>query len=71
MNELCFTVAMLNLNMFLTIDFNKQTSVSSMCTQQILWLDYSNLQKRRNISKLYMTARRHWIPVYDLGKECA
>ena len=25
MNELCFTVVVLNLNKFLTVDFNKQT----------------------------------------------
>ena len=53
MNELCFTVAVLNLNKFLTIDFNKQ-KISSTCAQQILFLDYSNLQERRNVSKLYM-----------------
>ena len=27
MNELCFTIVVLNLNMFLTIDFNKQIEV--------------------------------------------
>ena len=30
--------------------------------------DYSNLQERRNISKLYMIARGYWFPVYGLGK---
>ena len=71
MNELCFTVFMLNLSKFLTIDFNKQTlhkkwsfplrissvnvwKISSSCTRQMLCLDYSNLQERRNISKFYI-----------------
>ena len=34
-------------------------------------LDYSNLQERRNISKLYKINRGHWFPVYGLRNECA
>ena len=52
MNELCFTLVLLNLNKFLTIDFDKQ---KCMCTRQMC-LDYSYLQERRSISKLYMVA---------------
>ena len=37
----------------------------------MLCLDYSNLQERRNISKLYMIARGHLFPVYGLGNERA
>ena len=70
MKELFFTVVVLNLNKFLTIDFNKQ-KISSICAQQMLCLDYSNLQERINISKLYMLARGHLFPVYGLGNECA
>ena len=51
MNELCFIVVVLNLNSFLIIDFNKQKA-SSKCARQMLFLDYSNLQERRIISKL-------------------
>ena len=58
MNGLCFTVVALNLNMFLKIDFNKQ-KLSSTCARQMLCLDYSNLEERRNISKLYMITRGH------------
>ena len=58
MSELCLTVVVLNLNKFLTIDFNNQ-KISSTCARQMLCLDYSNLQERRNISKLYMIARGH------------
>ena len=54
----------------LTIDFNKQ-KISSTCALQMLCLDYSNLEERRNISKLYIIARGHWFPVYGLGNECA
>ena len=36
----------------------------------MLYLDYSNLQERRNISKLYMIAGGHWVHVYGLGNEC-
>ena len=114
MNELCFFTAVLELNKFLTIDFNKQIwhkegsfplrisrinvtktavscgfghiywrnpqwktsfllqwKISSTCARQILRLDYSHLQERRNISKLYMIARGHSFPVYGLGNECA
>ena len=42
-----------------------------MCTQQIFCLDYSNLQERRNITKLYMISRGHWSPVYGLWDEGA
>ena len=66
MNELCFTVVVLNLNKFLTIDFNRQ---SSMCARQMLCLNCSDLQERRKISKLYMIAKGHWFPVYGLGNE--
>ena len=45
--------------------------ISSTCAGQILCLDYSNLQERRNISKLYMTARGHLFPVYGRGNEYA
>ena len=69
MNGLCFTVVALNLNMFLNIDFNKQ-KLSSTCARQMLCLDYSNLEERRNISKLYIITRGHWFPVYDLWNEC-
>ena len=114
MNELCFTVVVLNLNKFLTIDFNKQIlnkkwnfplrissvnvtksavscgfdhiywrnsqwktsffvqwKISNTCFQQSLCLDYSNLQERRNISKLYMIVREHIFPVYGLRNECS
>ena len=114
MNELCFTTAVLNLNKFLTIHFNKeiwhkklsfplrissinvtkaavscgfghiywrntqwktsffvQWKISSTCARRMLCLDYSHLQERRNISKLYMIARGHLFPVYGLGNECA
>ena len=37
----------------------------------MLRLDYSNLQERRNISKLHMIARRHLFAVYCVGNECA
>ena len=37
----------------------------------MLCLDYSNLQEKRNLSKLYMIARGHLFPVYSLGNECA
>ena len=106
MNELYFTVVVLNLNKFLSIDFNKQTlhkkwsfplrissvnviksavswgfghiywinprwktsffvqwKISSTCARQMLCLDYSNLQDRRNLSKLYLIARGHWFHV--------
>ena len=101
MNKVCFTAVVLNLNKFLTIDFNMQIfkkmkfsiedsfnkcdqihsflwiwshlltkssmenlsfvqwKMSSTCAWQILCLDYSNLQERRNISKLCMIARGH------------
>ena len=36
----------------------------------MLCLDYSNQQKRINISKLYMIAGEHWFPVNGLGNEC-
>ena len=39
MNQLYFTVAVLNLNKFLRIDFNKQ-KISSACPRQMLFLDY-------------------------------
>ena len=58
MNELCFTVVVLNLNKFLTIDFNKQ-KISTTWGRQTLCLDYSSLQERRNVTKSYMTARGH------------
>ena len=58
MNELCFTVVVLNLNKFLTIEFNKQ-KISSTWGRQMLCLDYSSLQERRNVTKSYMTAREH------------
>ena len=54
MNELWFTVVVFNLNKFLTIVFNKQKYVACV---QILCLDYSNLQEKRNVSKLYMIVR--------------
>ena len=60
---------MLNLNKFLPIDFNKQKT-SGTCAWQMLCLDYSNMQGRKHISKLYMIARGHWFPVYGLGNEC-
>ena len=69
MNELCFTFVVLNLHKFLTTNFNKQKLVAR-ALGQMLCLDYSNLQERRNISKLYMIATGHWFPVYDLGNEC-
>ena len=51
MNELFFTVVVLNLNKCLTIDFNQpKTSTSA---QQMLCIDYSNIQEGRNISNLY------------------
>ena len=42
-----------------------------MCASKILCLNYSDLQKRKNISKLcklYMIARGHWLT--GLGIEC-
>ena len=42
-----------------------------MCAQQMLCLDYSHMQERRNISKLYMIVRGHWFHVYGLGNEYA
>ena len=51
MNELVFTVVVLNLNKCLTIDFNQpKTSTSAW---QMLRIDYSNIQEGRNISNLY------------------
>ena len=50
--------------------FNKQ-KISNTCTRKILCLDYSNLEERRNISKLYMIVRGHLFPVCGLGNECA
>ena len=38
---------------------------------KMLCIDYSNLQERRNITKLYLIARGYWFPVYGLGNECA
>ena len=58
MNELCFSVVVLNLKKLLIIDFNK-LKISSRYARQILCLDYSNQQEKRNISKLYMIARGH------------
>ena len=109
-----FTAVMLNLNKFLTIDFNDQIlrkkwsfplrissvymtksavfcgfghiywrnpqwktscfvhwKISSTCVQQMLCLNYSNQQEKRNINKLYMIARGHLFPVYGLGNKCA
>ena len=37
----------------------------------MLCLDYSNLQERRNVSKLYLIAREHLFPVCGLRNECA
>ena len=45
--------------------------ISSTCAHQMLCLEYSDLQERKNISKLYMIARGYWVPVYGLGNECA
>ena len=70
MNELCFTVVVLSLNKFLTTDFNKQKYVACEL-DKMLCVEFSNQQERRNISKLYMTARGHWFPVYGLGNKCA
>ena len=44
--------------------------ISSTCAHQMLCLEYSDLQERKNISKLYMIARGYWVPVYGLGNEC-
>ena len=27
--------------------------------------------RKKNISKLYMIAKGHWLPVYGIGNECA
>ena len=113
MNVLCFTVVVLSLNKFWTIDVNKQIlhkkwsfplrislvnvtksavscgfghiywrnsrwktlffvhwKIRSTCARQILYLDYSNLQERRNVSKLYMIAKVHLFSVCGLGNEC-
>ena len=45
--------------------------ISNTCARQMLCLEYRNLQERRNISKLYMIARGHWVPLYGLKNECA
>ena len=58
MNELCFTFVVLYLYKFLTTNFNKQKLVAR-ALRQMLCLDYSNLQERRNISKLNMIATGH------------
>ena len=51
--------------------FFGQWKISSTCAQQMLCPDYSNLQERRSISKLYMIARGYLFPVYGLRNECA
>ena len=43
---------------------------SSTCARQMLCLDYSSLQEKRNISKLHMIVRGHLFLVYGLGNEC-
>ena len=53
------------------LHFLCRDKTSSICARQILCLDYSNLEERRNISKLYMIARGHLFPVYGLENECA
>lgn len=69
MNELCFTTAVLNLNKFLNIDFNKQ-KISSSCARKVLCLDYSNLEERRKIvfvlngifyERKMFQPRYHWV----------
>ena len=42
-----------------------------MFAREMLCLVNSNLQERRNISKLYMVARGHQFLVCGLGNECA
>ena len=51
--------------------FFVQWKISSTCARQMLFLDYSNLQERRNISKLYIIGIGHLFPAYRLGNECA
>ena len=51
--------------------FLVQWKIISTCARQMLCLDYSNLQERRNVSKLYMIAREHLFPVCGLRNECA
>ena len=43
--------------------------MSSTWTWQMLCLDYSDMQEKRNIIKLYMIAVWHWFPVYGFGNE--
>ena len=45
--------------------------ISSTCTQEMLSLDYLNLQEKGNVSTLYIIARGHWFPVCGLGNKCA
>ena len=75
MNELCFTIAVLNLNKFLNIDFNKQ-KISSSCARKVLCLDYSNLGERRKIvfvlngifyERKMFQPRYHWVEIKYLG----
>ena len=69
MNELCFTTVVLIWTSF-NHSFNKQKIINTSA-RKILCLDYSNLEERRNISKLYMIVRGHLFPVCGLGNECA
>ena len=50
--------------------FFDQWKISSTCAGQMLCLDYSNQQERRNISKLYMIARGHLFPKYIWSWKC-
>ena len=62
-------VVVLNLNKFLTIDFNKQEQVAHALKN---FCDSANLQERRNIGKLYtVTFRGHWFPFYGLENRSA
>ena len=47
-----------------------QWKISSTFTWQMFCLDYSNLEDRRKIRRLYMIARGLLLPAYGLGNEC-
>ena len=64
MNELCFTAVVLNLNKFLTIDFNKQTMKFSIDDflnkydqiQIFIWI-WSHLLKKSSMEKIHLLCR--------------
>ena len=44
--------------------------ISNTHAWQMLFPDYSNLQERGNINKLYIIASGHLFPIHGLQNEC-